>query len=245
MNQIKKGSVVIGKEIDSINELRYGDLMYRNMQKVLAIGAHFDDVELGAGGTLAKLANNRAKVYKLVLTDDVTNFDQKKIKTDFESSRKEGESAANILGITQIEPSRYEKCTKLEFNSINMQLVEKIIFDYSIDTVFTHFLSDIQQDHVEASKISYVAARYCKRVLFYQSNRYILPKDFYPRIFFDITKEVDKKIKALNCFSKDHDRFGNLFQQTIKQNEVWGYQSILGSKTNFAEGFVPLKMVID
>ena len=46
----------------------------------------------------------------------------------------------------------------------NMQLVEKIIFDYGIDTVFTHFLSDIQQDHVEASKISYVAARYCKRV---------------------------------------------------------------------------------
>ncbi len=215
------------------------------MKKVLAIGAHFDDVELGAGGTLAKLANNGAKVYKLVLTDDVTNFDQKKIKTDFESSRKEGESAANVLGITQIEPSRYEKCTKLEFNSINMQLVEKIIFDYKIDSVFTHFPSDIQQDHVEASKISYVAARYCKKVFFYQSNRYILPKEFYPRIFFNITKEVDKKVRALNCFSNDHDRFGKLFQQTIKQNEVWGYQSTLSSETNFAEGFVPLKIVID
>ena len=219
--------------------------MLSNMQKILAIGAHFDDVELGAGGTLAKLVKNGAKVYKLVLTDDVTNFDQKKIKTDFESSRNEGESAAKILGLNQIKPSRYEKCTELEFNSINMQLVEKIIFDYEIDTVFTHFLSDIQQDHVEASKISYVAARYCKRVLFYQSNRYILPKDFYPRIFFDITKEINKKIKALNCFSKDHDRFGKLFQQTIKQNEVWGYQSILSSKKSFAEGFVPLKMVID
>ena len=30
------------------------------MQKILAIGAHFDDVELGAGGTLAKLVKNGA-----------------------------------------------------------------------------------------------------------------------------------------------------------------------------------------
>ena len=28
-------------------------------------------------------------------------------------------------------------------------------------------------------EISYVAARNCRNVLFYQSNRYILPSDFY------------------------------------------------------------------
>ena len=39
------------------------------MDNILIIGAHFDDTELGVGGTAAKLAEQGKNVYKLTLTD--------------------------------------------------------------------------------------------------------------------------------------------------------------------------------
>ena len=44
------------------------------MKNILIVGAHYDDAELGAGGTAAKLAAEGKNVYKLTLTDNVTRF---------------------------------------------------------------------------------------------------------------------------------------------------------------------------
>ena len=55
------------------------------MENILIVGAHFDDAELGAGGTAAKLVKQGKKVYKLTLTDNVTLFKQKNINVDFDS----------------------------------------------------------------------------------------------------------------------------------------------------------------
>ena len=125
------------------------------MRKILAIGAHFDDVELGVGGAMAKLSQGGADVYKLTLTNNVTKFNQLAIDVDFETSFEESLKACNVLGIKQIEPTAYAECTNLEFNPQVMQDVERIVFDLKIDTVFCHFFSDMQQDHVNASKIRY------------------------------------------------------------------------------------------
>ena len=57
----------------------------KSIKNVLLIGAHFDDSELGAGGTAAKLAHEGKCVYKVTLTDNVTEFEQRDIKVGFES----------------------------------------------------------------------------------------------------------------------------------------------------------------
>lgn len=44
------------------------------IKNALGIGAHFDDVDLGCGGTLARIASEGGHAYKLTLTDNVTNF---------------------------------------------------------------------------------------------------------------------------------------------------------------------------
>jgi len=219
-------------------------ILNSNCKNILAVGAHFDDVELGVGGTLAKYADSGCNVYKLTLTNNITEFKQKKIKVDFNSSHDESLKAVKVLGIKHLELKDYYPCTKLKFTVDSMQMIEKIIFDLNIDTVFAHFHSDIQQDHNSASKLCYVAARYCPRVLFYQSNRYILPSDFYPRIFSDITDFANKKFEALNCYTGCHNRFNSLFDQTRKQNEVWGYQISMNKNLCVAEGFVPHKWVL-
>ena len=58
------------------------------MRKVLAIGAHFDDVELAVGGTLNKISKNGGKCFKLTLTDNVTLSKNLKLNIDYKTSKK-------------------------------------------------------------------------------------------------------------------------------------------------------------
>ena len=44
------------------------------MKNILIVGAHYDDSELGVGGTAAKLVGEGKNVYKLTLTNNKTDF---------------------------------------------------------------------------------------------------------------------------------------------------------------------------
>ena len=59
------------------------------MQNILIVGAHYDDAELGCGGTAAKLAAEGKNVYKLTLTNNVTKFSQMNIHVLYETSVKD------------------------------------------------------------------------------------------------------------------------------------------------------------
>lgn len=163
------------------------------MENILIIGAHFDDAELGAGGTAAKLTKAGKKVYKLTLTDNVTKFEQKCINVDYDASKKQSGKAAAVLGMKEIVDFEPIECSTLSYSKDVMQRVEKVIYEYNIDTVFIHFGTDMNQDHVEASRICITAARHCKNILEFQSNGYILDNEFYPTFFVDISDCVDLK----------------------------------------------------
>jgi len=211
--------------------------------KILVIGAHYDDAELGAGGSIAKWVKDGKEVFKLTLTDNVTKFEKKGISVDDESSKKDSANACNVLGIKEITDFELAKCTELIFNKKQMQQIEGFILDNNIDTIVMHYTSDIQQDHIHASTISYVAGRYCDNILMYQSNKYILPKDFYPRYFVDITKTIELKKKALAQYGDGHNRYNTLFDMTIAQNRVEGYKINMNEKETYAESFIIMKMV--
>ena len=209
------------------------------MNNVLIIGAHFDDAELGAGGTAAKLVSEGKKVYKLTLTDNTTKFTQKNINVDYDSSKIQSAEACKVLGITEITDFEPVECSTLAYNKEIMQRVEKVIYDYKIDTVFIHFGTDMNQDHVAASQICITAARHCSNILQYQSNGYILDNVFYPTYFIDISDFVQKKREALACYSGEHDRFNRLFETNIERNHIWGY----GNEVEYAEGFKIVKFL--
>ena len=73
------------------------------MRKILAIGAHFDDVELAAAGTLNYLSNKGAEVFKITLTDNVTKSKELKLNVKFQSSLKSSQKACKIIGVKHIE----------------------------------------------------------------------------------------------------------------------------------------------
>lgn len=213
------------------------------MQNILVIGAHYDDAELGAGGSMSKWVKEGKKVYKLTLTDNITNFEKKAILVDYDGSKISSKKACEILGVEEVLGIDLAECTNLLFNKKQMQQIESFIIDNQIDTIVAHYLSDIQQDHIHASTISYVAGRYCDNILMYQSNKYILPKDYYPRYFEDITDTIELKKKALNCYGQEHNRFDSLFEITIMQNRIDGYKINMNEKQTYAEAFFVMKMV--
>ncbi len=207
------------------------------MNNVLIAGAHFDDAELGAGGTAAKLISEGKHVYKLTITDNETNFEQKHIHVDFNKSLIQSAEAAAVIGMEEIMDFKPVECSCLDYNKDIMQRVEKVIYDYNIDTVFIHFNTDMNQDHVEASKICLTAARHCDNILEFQSNGYIIDNVFYPTFFVDISEYIEIKKNALSCYSSEHDRFNRLFETNIERNRIWGY----ANEVQYAEGFKVVK----
>lgn len=210
------------------------------MENILIVGAHFDDAELGAGGTAAKLAAEGKNVYKLTLTDNVTKFDAMNINVAYESSRMQSAKACEVLGIKEITDFVPVECSKLEYTQEIMQKVEKYIFDLNIDTIFMHFNADMNTDHVAASRICLTAGRHCKNIIQFQSNGYVLENVYYPTFFVDISDFVEKKRAALACYGSEHNRFDSLFEVSIDRNRVWGYSN----KVKYAEGFNIIKMLI-
>lgn len=209
------------------------------MENVLIIGAHYDDTELGAGGTAAKLIAEGKKVYKITLTNTVVYSERLKLDIKNERARINSQNACGILGIKEVD-FKTGQYGNLAYTQEMMQDLETVISDYDIDTVFCHFNEDYQTDHIAASQICRTAARHCTNLLMYQSNPYITPQTFDPNVFVDISDFVEKKRMALACYDSEHDRQGRLFETNILRNSIWGY----GNHVDYAEGFVAIKFCL-
>ena len=210
----------------------------KSINNVLIVGAHFDDSELGAGGTAAKLAKEGKNVFKVTLTDNVTQFKYRDVNVGFESSQLQSKKACEILEIQELE-FKTEECSKLLYSKEVMQRLEAIIFQYNIDTVFIHFNEDMNRDHIEANNICLTAARHCANIFEYQSNGYILDNVFYPTFFVNISDYIDKKREALSQYGSEHNRMNRLFETVIERNHIWGY----ANEVEYAEGFRIVKMI--
>ena len=207
------------------------------MENVLIVGAHYDDAELGCGGTAAKLSAEGKKVYKLTLTNNVTHFEAMNIHVEYETSIRESALACKILGVQEITSFRPVPCNQLFYTTEMMQRIESLLYQYHIDTVFIHYADDLNQDHISASKLCLTASRHCDNIFFYQSNLYILPQAFTPTYFVDITDYAEKKRAALMQYTGDHNRFHALFETNMERNRVWGYANHVA----YSEGFVVQK----
>lgn len=210
------------------------------MERILGIGAHYDDFELGCGGTCARLLDEGKKVYKITLTDTEVYSDDMRLDIKAERVRANSMEACRKLG--GVEEIEFETAPfgNLRYSQDIMQKLEHIIWEYNIDTLMFHYMEDYQTDHIAANQICKTAGRHCKNLLMYQSNPYIIPTPYTPNFFVDITKYVDRKKAALDCYDSDHNRQGNLFQVNIERNKVWGY----GNHVEYAEGFFLIKSCI-
>ncbi len=90
------------------------------IKNALGVGAHFDDVELGCGGTLARIVAEGGNAYKITLTNNVTNFSAMGINVDFESSLLDSANACKELGVTAVFDVPLQEWHNLQYSTALM-----------------------------------------------------------------------------------------------------------------------------
>jgi len=175
--------------------------------KILAIGAHFDDVELGCGGALAAHAARGDEVYVFVATvSGFTNqYDQSVRSSDV--ARAEAEEAMKILGVKQMFCGDF-KTLEIEFvDSLNIQIL-RLVEQLGIQQVYAHWTGDIHHDHQAVARASLHSCRHVPRLLMYRSNWYHSTRDFRGNFYVDITHHWDAKEQAIRAHRSEMDRTG-------------------------------------
>jgi len=173
---------------------------------VLAIGAHFDDVEIGCAGTLAKHRANGDKVIILVITHSkYSDYDGKLIR-ERERAFQEGKNAADILDCELI-------CNQWETKQVifGYKLIEdinRVIDEKQINIIYTHWDFDVHQDHSAIGKASLNAGRKINKILMYQSNLYMNTQVFKANYFVDISDFINLKIAAIKAHETEVNKFG-------------------------------------
>jgi len=203
--------------------------------KVLAVGAHCDDIEIGCGGTLHRLAGLGVSVYGLIITDTHYKRDDV-VHRNGNLARKEAESAAAIIGYQPIFGNL--RNNDIVVNEDLVYLIREVIEKHNIDTVFTHWDGDTHLDHHKVSQASVMATRDTRHLFMYRSNRFKGANHYSANLSIDITHSWQAKKKALQCYQSELDRIGQMFLDFVENsNRCEG----IASGTQYAEPFLCVK----
>ncbi len=174
---------------------------------ILAIGAHFDDVELGCGGTLARHASNGDEVYIYVATlSGFTNQYKESVRSS-EIALTEAREAARILGARELICGNF-KTLEVEFvDTLNIEIL-KIVVEKKIDKVYCHWSGDIHHDHQAVARASLHSCRHVPRMLMYRSNWYHSTLEFRGNFYIDITDHWESKEAAIRAHASEINRTG-------------------------------------
>jgi LmbE family N-acetylglucosaminyl deacetylase len=172
------------------------------MKNILAIGAHPDDLEFGCFGTLKKFKDQGKNITLVVMTaSDVTHSQTGKSTRTKEQSIKEAFTAAEVIGANLLLLPYQDG--EVPFSKKTVHDLEKIISEYSIDTIFTHWGGDTHQDHINTLDATLAASRMVNNVFCYEQVPLPRVCTTYPvaNFYVDITDTIDYKIEA----SKKHN----------------------------------------
>lgn len=206
---------------------------------VLAVGSHFDDVELGCGGTIARHTKQGDKVWIFVATNSgYSNYARRELRNK-DIALEEGKKAADILGASLIcgnHDTHY-----VEYNDDLTLPMVKIVEENRIDVMYTHWVHDVHRDHFIVGRASLSAGRRVPRVLMYRSNYYDTYEAFGGNFYVDISDTYEIKVQAVRSHESEMQRVGEAwirFFHNLNQND--------GQKigVDYAEVFQAVRYVI-
>jgi LmbE family N-acetylglucosaminyl deacetylase len=186
-------------------------------KKVIAIGAHPDDVEIGCAGTLARHIDEGDDVTILHMTNTgYSNRITGEILRTPVQSRREAERAAKILGCDLIMLDFEEQ--KVPFDAYSVALVNSILDEREVDVVYTSWRGDSHQDHIATFKTVMAAARHIDNVYLYEQIPQPRTNELHvePTYFVDITKYFEIKIKTIEAHESQVKKYGDSVMDGVK-----------------------------
>ena len=225
-----------------------------HIQKVdlLAFGAHPDDVELGAGGTLLKHIQMGYAAGIVDLTQGELGS-----RGNMDTRKKEAADSAEILGLTFRTNLKWQDGFFAEDDS-NLLEIAKIIRQTQPKWVMANAISDRPPDHGRAAKIveraSFLAGLVKIKMeengedlpAFRPKNifHYIQDRNIGPQFIVDITNQWEIKMKAIAAFkSQFYSEDSSEPVTPISTKEFWNFLEARARDFGriggfeFAEGF--------
>ncbi|EKD28530.1 MAG: N-acetylglycoside deacetylase, LmbE family [uncultured bacterium] len=208
--------------------------------KILAIGAHFDDVELGCGGTLLKHRDAGDQIYILVVSHSGYRSQTLRFSRLKKVAKQEGIKSAKILG------AKLFCCNKTPTIIIP---TEKLVLDLELivnkiqpDRVYTHSAYDCHADHAAIGFTSLRACRKCPEIFTYRSNWYIINGangEIDDNYYVNISEYIEQKERLMRIFESEMKKVNYTWIDFVKaQNKASGAK--VG--VDFAETFRCIKM---
>jgi LmbE family N-acetylglucosaminyl deacetylase len=183
--------------------------------QLLAIGAHPDDIEIGAAAFLTKALQHGIDTHFLILTDE---------RGHRAARRTEAVLAAESLGVPQdrvIFAGLQDGRLRVDRTSVSRVREKAGVRGVRPDLVVTHTLADSHNDHVEANRIAHAAFRKCAFLHFstYLSSE---RERFAPRVFIAVSgARLESKTTALAAYGSQQGR--------LERSDLADYEGRLGA----------------
>lgn len=203
-------------------------------QTVIAVGAHPDDLELGCGGTLARLSRAGARVVMVVVS----------IPSNLRSRRLEAMKAAEILGceVRFLTPNKCSRVEDLKTHQL-VGMIDALVKELEPAAMFCHCLANLHLDHklVNEACMASQRLRYFDIFCYSPTSCHAVNIAFYPHAYIDISDVIEEKMRAIRVHSSQFDARG---LNTERYREVDGnLGKIVGVK--YAEGVEIIRMKVN
>lgn len=164
---------------------------------VLAIGAHPDDVEVGMGGTVARLTDAGARVLMVAVC----------VPSQYEVRLREAQRASEILG-AEFHLAFAGRCCRVE-DLKTYELVARLdalVAECRPAALFSHGAREVHRDHQLVFEAARAALRHGGTDAFCFQPCSCRPgqSPFEPRAFVDIGSTLERKLEAI---SAHHSQF--------------------------------------
>ena len=196
-------------------------------ESVLLLAPHLDDIELGAGGMVAKLSDEGSYIVYMGF------YTPPELRNEFHES-------ARILGIDEAHLLDFERRTFPD----HRQEILQILYDYNeshnVDLVLIPATTDIHQDHQTVTNEAIRAFRR-STILGYEvpGNNIELHQSCFVLLN---EKQVKRKVESILCYKSQFKIRGPKFTEEYTRSRIINYG--VNIHTKYAEIFEVIKLVI-
>lgn len=220
-------------EIKVILNVRIGKDMCQKL-KLVVVGAHPDDPETAAGGTMALFSQAGHEVVSAYLTRGEAGIHGKSHRAAAHIRTEEAEKACEILNVKPVFLGQIDGAC--EINKARYAEMYQFLEDQAPGIVITHWPVDTHRDHRVCSSLVYDAWLRLKQkpaLYYFEVMSGMQTQNFHPAYYVDIGSVLDLKHKA--CFAHK--------SQHIQQNYARDHGKMepfrgLEAGCEYAEAFV-------
>ena len=231
------------------------DFNVRN-KKILAVGAHADDIDFGCAGSFAKWVKEGAEIYYLILTDGSKGSEDLSINNEqlITMRQQEQKKAAKILGAKYVfflQEIDGELQNTLELRKEIVRIIRSVKPDIVISWDPTYFYSQQagyinHPDHRVAGQATLEAVfPYSRNIRsfpelldegleLHKVSEVLLMNRQDADFFIDISDTMDDKIEALSCHKSQFENFDDVIKRVKERAAKMGQKA----KCKYAEGFI-------